>query len=200
MTYHFKYWSAFREADLLKAGDNSIGRGDSFVMPGAATVTLAAWDNDGQLSGDRNDRATDSAQNGYVHDGSGWQNTHSRLYVEKTFTLKGSDGKTYVLAEIEGGGHNAAGRGDDYFSFVGDVPPAGVTLKVVSSQNSHGVDYKDLSATPPGNEAPEFTNAPNDGIVHINENETMVIDLDAKDSDGDTLTYTISGGRDAAFF
>ena len=51
--YEYKYWTAFREADLLKSGDHSLGKGDSFVMPGAATYTLAAWDDDSQLNGDR---------------------------------------------------------------------------------------------------------------------------------------------------
>jgi uncharacterized protein (DUF2141 family) len=205
MTYNYRYWTAFREADLLKAGDHSINNGDSFTMPGAATVKLAAYDNDGQLSGDNNDKATDSDghydQYGWVNDGSGWQKTGD-LYVEKVFTLKGSDGKTYHMAEIEGEGHDAAGEGDDYFSFVGAVPPAGVTLKVVSNADSHGVNYNDLSADAPAhvNNAPTFDNAPANGVIHVNENETAVIDLNASDADGDTLTYEITGGADAAFF
>jgi serine-aspartate repeat-containing protein C/D/E len=203
MTYHYKYWSAFTEADLLSAGDYNIGHGDTFVMPASSTVTLAAWDDDGQLSGDigTNEQATDADQYGWVHDGTCWQKTGD-LYVEKTFTLQGSDGKTYILAEIEGEGHNAASAGDDYFSFVGATPPAGVTLTVVSSCNSHGVDYSDLSAeaSAPVNTGPVFDNLPDNGILMIDENGTAVIDIDASDADGDTLTYTISGGRDAAFF
>ena len=207
MTYQsnfgYRYWTAFAEADLLGAGDWNLNRGDSFTMPGAATLTLAAYDNDGTLSGDYNDRATDSHQNGWVHDGNGWTNTHSRFFVEQVFTLQGSDGKTYHLAEIEGGGYNAPGAGDDFFSFVGNTPPAGVTLKVITSSNSHGVKYSDLSATPsqpPANVAPVFDNLPGNGILHIDENSTAVIDIDATDADGDTLTYSITGGRDAAFF
>jgi serine-aspartate repeat-containing protein C/D/E len=203
MTYHYKYWSAFTEADLLSAGDYNISIGDTFTMPASATVTLAAWDDDGQLSGDigSNEQATDADQCGWVHDGTCWQQTGD-LYVEKTFTLQGSDGKTYILAEIEGEGHNAAGAGDDYFSFVGATPPAGVTLTVVSSCNSHGVDYSDLSAdaSAPVNTGPVFDNLPADGMLHIDENTSVVLDINASDADGDTLTYSIVGGADAGKF
>ena len=205
MTYHYKYFSAFREEDLLRDGDTNVNVGDTFVMPGTSTVTLASYDNDGQLSGDHYDQATDSDgaydQYGWVNDGSGWHQTGD-LYVEKTFTLRGSDGKVYVLAEIEGEGHNAAGVGDDYFSFVGAVPPAGVTLTVESCSNSHGVNYADLSADAPAhvNNAPTFDNLPDNGVIHLDENEAHVIDINASDADGDHLTYSIVGGADANFF
>ena len=50
------------------------------------------------------------------------------------------------------------------------------------------------------NGKPVFTNLPDNGILHINENETFVIDVDAEDPDGDDITYRISGGRDQDFF
>jgi len=205
VTYHYKYWSAFTEADLLKAGDHNINKGDSFTMPTSATVTLASYDNDSQLSGDYNDKATDSDghydQYGWAYINNKWVKTGD-LYVEQVWTLIGSDGKTYHLAEIEGEGYNAPGAGDDFFSFVGATPPAGVTLTVQNCTNSHGVNYADLSADPstPTNNAPAFTNAPTNGVIHIDENETAVIDLDASDADGDTVTYSIVGGADGHAF
>ncbi|WP_342076141.1 SdrD B-like domain-containing protein [Yoonia sp. SS1-5] len=154
MTYQNYTWTAFTEHDLLTSGSggHSIGIGSTFVMQSAPTVTLTARDNDAHLSGDYNDDATDSGQRAFVD---GHEIAHKDMYVEKLLTLQGSDGKTYTLAEIEIEDYNAAGTGDDFFSFVGEVPPAGVTLTVTACHNSSGVAYADLSATPPA--------APTDG-------------------------------------
>ena len=51
-----------------------------------------------------------------------------------------------------------------------------------------------------GNTAPEFTNVQEGEVVQVVENTTAVGDADATDADGDTLTYSISGGADAALF
>lgn len=123
-------WTAFTEADLLGAGTgngHSIGRGDSFTMPGSATVTMSTWDNDSSLSGDswNNENANDSSGQYARVDGA---RVGSQMYAESYHVLHGSDGKTYYLIEIEVEGHNAPGIGDDYFTFYGQVPPAGVEL------------------------------------------------------------------------
>ena len=52
------------------------------------------------------------------------------------------------------------------------------------------------------NDAPAIT-APNGGnpaAINVAENSTAVTDIDATDLDGPTLTYSISGGADAAKF
>jgi len=142
-------WTAFTEADLLGQGGNgaSIGCGDTFAMPTNATVCLSTWDNDAFLSGDtcRNEYSNDrSGQKGFV-DG---EQVGGKMYAESYHVLKGSDGQTYYMIEIEIEGHNAPGTGDDYFSFYGDVPPAGTELTVVQTCNVWGnwVDYKCLGA------------------------------------------------------
>lgn len=198
-------WTAFTEADFLDQGGNgsSIGCGDSFTMPAGSSVCMSTYDNDSKLSGDEycNENATDgSGQKAYV-DGA---RVGGQMYAESYHVLKGSDGKTYYMIEIEIEGHDAPGAGDDYFTFYGKVPPAGVELTVVQTCNVKGswVDFDCLSAgdKAPTNEPPTFTNVPEDGILCVDENTTFVIDLAAEDPDGDSLTYEIVGGADAASF
>ena len=142
-------WTAFTEADLLDQGGNgaSIGCGDTFTMPGSASVCLSTTDNDYFLSGDtcQNENANDwSGQQAYV-DG---EAVGGQMYAESYHVLRGSDGQTYYMIEIEIEGHDAPGAGDDYFSFYGKVPPAGTELTVVNACNVRGnwVDYKCLGA------------------------------------------------------
>ncbi len=151
MTYSYREyeWTAFTEADFLDQGGNGsgIGCGDSFTMPGSATVCMSTIDNDPFLSGDtyHNENANDlSGQQAYV-DGVA---VGGQMYAERYHVLEGSDGRIYYMIEIEIEGHDAPGAGDDYFSFFGDVPPAGTELEVVSTCNVYGnwVDYKCLGA------------------------------------------------------
>lgn len=205
MTYYYKNyeWTAFRESDLLQSGDTNLGCGDKFVMPSSATVCMSTWDNDGSLSGDDcwDDRAADSSgQDAWVNGA----RVGCQMYAEQYHVLKGSDGKTYYLIEIEVEGYDAPGAGEDFFTFYGAKPPAGVTLTVVSSCNVSGcmIDYSCLGAgaKAPPNTPPTFTNVPGDGVFCVAENTKLVIDLAATDKDGDALTYSIAGGNDAAFF
>ncbi|WP_299969462.1 SdrD B-like domain-containing protein [uncultured Roseobacter sp.] len=151
MTYQTRSWSAFREADLIANSNNphqeNLGHGDSFVMPGAATTQLGAQDHDGRLSGDRGDDATDHSQEAFVN---GHAIHGEDIYIEQIWILRDAQGKTYKLAEIEIEDYNAAGRGDDFFSFVGEVPPAGAKLTFESCYNvtGHGISYDLLSADP----------------------------------------------------
>ncbi len=65
--------------------------------------------------------------------------------------MKGSDGHLYKLLEIEIKGIAQYGNDKvDYYSFIGDVPPAGVTLKTIAVRevSSDGVKYSDLGAGP----------------------------------------------------
>ena len=204
MTYQKYQFTAFTEADLLQGvNGSSIGRGDCFVMPTSASVCMTTYDNDSTLSGDNwcNENANDSTGQKAIVDGA---RVGSQMYAESYHVLRGSDGKIYYLIEIEVEGYNAPGQGDDFFTFYGAVPPAGVSLTVVNTCNVRGnwVDFKCLGAgeKAPLNEPPTFTNVPSDGIICVDENTTFVIDLAADDADGDTLTYEIVGGRDAAFF
>ncbi len=148
-SYQHYEWTAFTEADFLDQGDNgsSIGCGDTFTMPGSATVCMSTKDDDLFLSGDNrcNENANDwSGQRAYI-DG---EAVGGQMYAESYHVLKGSDGQTYYLIEIEIEGHNAPGAGEDYFTFYGDVPPEGTELTVEQTCNVWGnwVDYKCLGA------------------------------------------------------
>ena len=168
MTYKQYEFTAFTEADFLGQGGNgsSIGCGDTFTMPGAATVCISTWDNDGSLSGDSycNENANDSTGQKATIDGAA---LGAQMYAESYHVLQGSDGKTYYMIEIEVEGHDAPGAGDDYFTFYGAVPPAGVELCVTATCNVRGswVDFKCLGAGEkvPANEPPVFTNLPENG-------------------------------------
>ena len=206
-SYTKKYeWTAYTESDFLGSGTGgSISCGDTFTMPGSPTVCMSTYDNDGYLSGDdgwcNDERANDnSGQNAYIDGG----RVGGQLYAECYHKLKGSDGKIYYLIEIEVEGYDAPGAGDDFFTFYGAVPPAGVTLKVIDTCNVKGcmIDYRCLGAgdKAPANTPPEFTNDPAYGKICIDENTTFVIDLNAKDKDGDALNFKIVGGADAALF
>jgi Ca2+-binding RTX toxin-like protein len=61
------------------------------------------------------------------------------------------------------------------------------------------VNVTDVDETAP-NQAPFFTNLTNGQTINMPENTTFVVDADASDPDGDTLTYAIAGGADAALF
>ncbi|MDD9717145.1 SdrD B-like domain-containing protein [Dinoroseobacter sp. PD6] len=338
-TYEF---TAFSEDDLVRQGTigKGLGVGDKFVMPAGATYTISTTDDDNKLSGDKDDDATDST--GQYAVVNGVEVPHKQVYIEKYYVLKGSDGKTYKLAEIEIEDYKAPGQGDDFFTFIGDVPPAGVELKVKDDSGSKGIEYAKLGAGPlegdtggkttfvieaedmndngfrtvhgdqasggelvkleghegrlsthfdgpsatydltlfaqdecdgesrikvfingvlvesfkldndndgggsdnggfsaftieglhipqgakieikaerddgewvridkielttddsaPANTAPVFDNLPDNGILHVDENETEIFNIDSTDAEGDSFTYSIVGGRDGAMF
>ncbi len=204
MTYQSYRWFAYSEQDLLqgRAGDCSIGVGDRINIPTQARFELQVSDDDDKLSGDKCDEATDGSQKAYVN---GHAIHGKDMYAERIFTLLGSNGEHYQLVEIEIEDYNAPGKGDDFFSFVGAVPPVDALLKVVGVQNvtGDGISYADLMSTPtmdPKNSAPELTNVPEDGVIKVDENTTAVIDIDATDADNDTVAFTIVPGADSAAF
>ncbi|GFE50336.1 hypothetical protein So717_20890 [Roseobacter cerasinus] len=218
MTYQNYNFTAFREADLLKNGDWNINHGDKFVMPGEATVNVTVRDNDSRLSGDNwrgdsRDISNDQyGQNAFI-DGVA-TGGHRKMFIEKAWYVKGSDGKIYTMAEVEIGGHNAAGAGDDYFTFVGDVPPAGVSLTVVGCCNvtGHGIKYEHLGATPPEPPAPPQWDLDPDTCTYTVEAESLdlhgfhVVEGDmasggelAKISGRDGKISTDFGGEDGVY-
>ncbi|MBC9248544.1 carboxypeptidase regulatory-like domain-containing protein [Paracoccus sp. 11-3] len=207
--YYKSYqWSAFTEADLLANGKNgtSIDRGDTFTV-GIPTTKMSTTDNDATLSGDStncwwgtsgsSDRSGQNAKVNGVAVG-------CKMYAEQYHVLKGSDGKTYYMIEIKIEGHDSAGAGNGYFTFYGAQPPIGTSVTVVSTCNVSGswVDYSCLGAgtTAPPNTPPTFTNVPANGIYCVNENNKLVVDLNASDKEGDALSFSIVGGADGASF
>lgn len=147
VTYKTYCFTGFTEADLLSGSDWDLGCGDSFTMPAAASVCFEVRDDDGKLSGDTCDRADDSrGQTATITmDGVNVGN-NGQIYAEVYHRLRGSDGKTYYLIEIEQECGDAPGRGADYFTFYGAVPPAGVKLTIVQTCEVGSIDYFCLGA------------------------------------------------------
>ena len=207
MSYYYqKYeWTAFREADLLKGKDTNFSKGDSFTM-GTASVTMSTYDNDSTLSGGKTDwwcrtySADQYGQDATVEN----CRVGCKMYAERYHVLQGSDGKTYYLIEIAVEGHDAPGAGSNYLTFYGAQPPAGTVLTSQGTCEVSGswIDYSCLGAGTkvPPNTPPTFTNIPADGMFCVDENTKLVIDLDAKDADCDTLSFSLVGGADGAAF
>ena len=147
-TYEF---TAYTEADLLKAGDHNLGVGDKFTVPSSATACFSVVDNDRTLSGDAyyNEKGDDTSyQTAGIEVNGEKVFDNAKIYAEKYFVLCGSDGKYYYLIEIEVKDGDAPGEGDDFFTFYGDVPPHDVDLHIVAECNvtSDWIDYKCLDA------------------------------------------------------
>lgn len=138
-------FTGFASADLF--GEASIARHASFTMPEAATLEFSVTDDDTALSGDafRNERGDDrSGQAALITREGEDAGNGGRLYAEQVWHLYGDDGQLYRLAELE-----QPGQLPDSFTFVGAVPPAGVTLTVGGSANVfRGLSYDSLSAGP----------------------------------------------------
>ncbi len=195
-TYEF---TAFVESDLLQGNDCSLGCGDCFVMPQAATTCISVTDDDGSMSGDGwwifgDEHASDhSYQTANITTADGSTITSNNpIYVERYHVLKGSDGCYYYLIEMETEVGDAPGKGDDYFTFWGAVPPAGVSLTVKSTCESKGVDYACLGAGPK-NAAP----VAEDDAATVCASESVTINVLANDSDAnnDALTITNVDGQ-----
>ncbi|MEM7057190.1 MAG: Ig-like domain-containing protein [Pseudomonadota bacterium] len=143
-------FTALSGSEILDAGDLELSCGDCFYMPPSANVCVTVTDNDGSLSGD--------AYNNEMGDDQSWQiadievdgllvHDDEVIYAEEYYVLHGDDGQCYYMIEIEVSGHSGSDQ-DDYYAFLGDVPPAGAALTVAGKGNVVGnwVDYKDLSA------------------------------------------------------
>ena len=181
-------FTAFTEDDI-----GNINCGSTFTMPSSASTCITVCDDDGKLSGDTcyNEHANDSSgQTATIEGANGEMGNGGQVYAERMFTLKGSDGKTYYLVEIE-----QEGSSDDYFAFCGDVPPAGVELKAVSVCNTYGVSYDKLGAGP--KEPPNTDPNANDDEGKTCVTDKLAIDVLAndEDADGDTLTITEVNGE-----
>ena len=148
-------FTAFKGSDLIDHGNkNYLSIGYSFVMPAVATTCLTVTDDDNKLSGDqkKNEKGDDKTyQTADIEYNGVMVKDDVKIYAEQYYILKGSDGNTYKLLEIEIKGVSQYGNDKvDYYSFIGNVPPAGVTLKTISVKevSSDGIKYSDLGAGP----------------------------------------------------
>ena len=152
------------------------------------------------------------------------------VYVNENTTFVGdadatdADGDTLTFSISDGLGTPGSGNNEDAGRFVID-PQTGVlsflaapdfenpsdadgdntyhVTLVVSDGNAaqeRKVVVKVLDVNESSNTAPVFTNVQEGEIVDVAENTTLVGDANATDADGDTLTYSISGGADASKF
>lgn len=137
-------FTAFAASDLFAGG--RIFSHATFTLPDAPTLEVTVTDNDNHLSGDArsNERGDDrSGQTATIlRDGEEIGNL-GRLYAENVWHLRGDDGQTYRLVELE-----QPGFLEDNFTFVGSVPPSGTTLTVINATNvfGSGLSYSTLSA------------------------------------------------------
>ena len=77
-----------------------------------------------------------------------------KVYAEKVWSVLGSDGKSYLLVEIE-----QEGSDTDFFTFFGTVPPSDVSLTLKQAYNVTPrvkVDYAHLSAGAIGEPLPNI--------------------------------------------
>ena len=142
-TYKF---TAFENADLF--GSGRIEMNAEFTLPLSPTVEVSVTDNDENLSGDArfNEFGDDlSGQTATLTraDSDETVGYNGRIYAENVWELSGDDGQIYKLVEVE-----QPGFLPDNFTFLGNVPPAGTSLTVVSASNvkGTGLAYDDLGA------------------------------------------------------
>ena len=120
-------------------------------MPGSPTVCISVEDNDPYLSGDRGDKSKDSSGQTATIEVDGQSIDGVRFFAESYFCLVDQDGNYYYMIEMEVDRRDDSSDPDDltnedFFTFYGDVPPAGAELTVVSGGNVGCVDYKCLGA------------------------------------------------------
>ena len=78
--------TAFREADLVSG---NLGCGSKFTMPGSATVCMTVQDDDGKMSGDCWDRATDKRGQTATIEADGQEvGNGGQVYIEVYHVLK----------------------------------------------------------------------------------------------------------------
>ena len=144
-------FTAFDLSDLQAAGVNgSVGCGDTFTMPGSATVSFDVTDDDGSLSGDWfywwNDNAIDrSFQTASIEKDGEEVGNGRQIYAEKYFAVTDENGNHYIMVEIE-----QEGSSENYYTFLSESgpPPAGAVLTVGGTCNVFGnwVNYDNLGA------------------------------------------------------
>ncbi len=137
-------FTGFASADLF--GGTAIRNALEFTMPEAATLKIEVTDNDNRLSGDAHRNELGDDRNGQIgsleRDGQE-VGTGGRLYAENVWYVHGENGVTYKLVELE-----QPGNQPDSFTFLGTVPPAGLSLIVQGRVNvsGNGLRYSDLGA------------------------------------------------------
>ncbi|MBO9403335.1 integrin alpha [Shimia sp. R9_3] len=184
-------FTAISEQFLTQSSGQSFDIGSSFVYQGS-DAEISILDNDRWLSGDywRNELG-DDRQSGAI-DGVSAGN----MYAERVFLLQGSDDQYYYLIEIEGTRLSNDLSQDDYFTFFGNVPEAGVEFTAVNVFNVHcGVLYSQLDAGPQANT--QFTNDDDLNIAENNDPSIVLANVLDNDSSAEVLVVSAVNGDTA---
>ena len=109
------------------------------------------------------------------------------------------NGQVYVLqTAVDAAGLSAAtGSG---LTMVGGIAAAGGGIAAAAGGGGgggSGTSSGNTAPAPVDNTAPTFTSSTS---ASVSENQTSAYDADATDAEGDTVTYSLSGGADAALF
>ena len=75
-----------------------------------------------------------------------------------------------------------------------------VSINFINADVSSNLVGTSFGAAPGSNQDPNFTNIDDGTFINVAENQTAVINTDAVDPDGDSLTNSIVGGADAGQF
>ncbi len=104
-----------------------------------------------------------------------------------TYSLSGSDADKFTINSDNG-----------EVSFKTEATPGTYRITVTASAGKKSISQNiTITVAIPANHAPVITNGDS---VKVNENQYNAIDIEAKDADGDPLTYSITGGIDGDDF
>ena len=101
---------------------------------------------------------------------------------------------TYSLSGADAAKFSIDGNGIISFNAPATAGTYTITVTATAGSRSASQDIT-ITVTTPVNHAPVITSA---ATATVNENQTSAIDVDATDADGDSITYSIEGGIDAA--
>ena len=109
-------------------------------------------------------------------------------------TDPGGNAVTYTLSGADAAKFSIDGNGIISFNAPATAGTYTVTVTATAGGKSASQNIT-ITVTAPANHAPVITSA---ATTTVNENQTAAIDVDATDADGDTITYSLEGGADAA--
>lgn len=195
-------------------GDFHLKAGSPGIDSGTGAYGLAGTDNDGN---DRTVGTVDIGAYEYASGGGGSTNTPPVAKADSGFSAKvgtaltiddaallandtDANGDTLTISSV-----GSATNGSVKLNASGDVvfTPAGTgaaSFSYTASDGKGGTSSATVSLTVTSatvNTAPTITTA---AALSVNENASAAATVAATDPDGDTLTYAISGGADAARF
>ena len=141
----------------------------------------------------------------YVNSGTATANYSLFNPSESTDTISGSNNlNSDPLFVDANGGDNISGTTDDNLTLQSASPAVNTGSNSVSNYASLDLNGRTRDGNPDmgayeysSNVAPVFSSSSN---ISVSENQTAVIDINSTDSDGEGLSYSLTGGEDQAKF